>query len=299
MMKKMKTFLVLCMTGVILLAGCGKSTDANDISDKLKDKIATATEEEKDKEEKQEKEEKKESEDLQEEAATQAVESEGKKESEEESKPEKEEDTDYEASYSPVLDEVLEAVTDGYDFEKGYKYISDGLMEKCMYPGDGDLTETVGYVLEDISGDGIPELIVGCDEAYGDNGPKSYIFSVLTLKNDKPFKVFDGWARSSYNWMGDDHFYYSGSGGAAITIFGENHLSRDGSEIIWDDFYFSDEKDGGEIGLYHNTTGVFDAKEAEELQISQSEFFSKMDDYESVCKLLSWTPIGSYKGSGH
>ncbi|WP_031555739.1 hypothetical protein [Oribacterium sp. FC2011] len=198
----------------------------------------------------------------------------------------------YEALYSPVLEEVREVVTNGYDHDKEYKYVSNGLMEKCMYPGDDDLTKAVGYVLKDVSRDGIPELIIGCDEKYGDNEPRSYIFNLFTLKDDEVQSVFDGWARSSYQWMGDDHFYYSGSGGAAITIFGENHLSPDGTEIVWDDFYFSDEKEVGNIGLYHNTSGIFDAGKAEELDMSDSEFFDKMDDYESKCQMLSWTPVG-------
>ena len=198
----------------------------------------------------------------------------------------------YEALYSPVLEEVREVVTNGYDHDKEYKYVSNGLMEKCMYPGDQDLTKTVGYVLMDVSRDGIPELIIGCDEKFGDNDPRSYIFNVFTLKNDEVLSVFEGWARSSYQWMGDDHFYYSGSGGAAITIFGENHLSADGTEIVWDDFYFSDEKEAGKIGFYHNTSGIFDAGKAEELDMSDNEFFAKMEDYEAECKLLSWTPVG-------
>ena len=76
---------------------------------------------------------------------------------------------DYEVSYAPVLNEVQKVVTSGYDYDKKYKYISDGLMEKCMYPGDGDLSEAVGYVLEDISGDDIPELIIGSELNISDD----------------------------------------------------------------------------------------------------------------------------------
>ncbi len=217
-------------------------------------------------------------------------------EDEDEPEDETEQDKDYEAYYAPVLNETYEIVTDGYDFDRQYEYMSDGLMEKCMYPGDDDLTQAVGYVRWDVSGDGIPELFIGCDEDYGDLGPQSYIYNVFTLKDDKPVYVFDGWARNSYRWMGDDHFCYLGSGGASITIFGENHLSGDGTEIIWDDFYFSDEKGDGQIGLYHNTTGVFDSKGSEELNMSDEEFFDKMEAYEARCEQITWKPMGSYEG---
>ncbi|MCR5651694.1 MAG: hypothetical protein K6F86_10995 [Lachnospiraceae bacterium] len=208
------------------------------------------------------------------------------------------ETADYEAIYTPVLNEVSEFVLSGrdaFDPEKEYSYVSDGLIEKVMYPGDADLAEAVGYVMSDFSGDGIPELLIGCNENDSERGEVSYIFSAFTIKDNAPVSVFSGMVRSSYQYMGNDQFFYSGSGGASITLFGENHLSKDGTKIIWDDFYFSDEKEGGEIGLYHNTSGTFDAAASKELSMEQSEFFERMYAYEDRCELLPFTPIGEWK----
>ncbi len=200
---------------------------------------------------------------------------------------------DHESIYAPILDEVADIVNSGYDYDKSYKYAGNGLMEKAMYPGDKPLAETVGYVLEDISGDGIPELMIGCDEDYSDFGSQSYLFSVFSIKGNKPVQIIDGWARNSYRWIGDGHFYYFGSGGAAYSYFGECHLSEDGTKELWDDFYLTDEKDGGSIGLYHNNTGSSESSQSEELSISEDEFWNKMDEYEARCKLLNWTHIGN------
>jgi hypothetical protein len=93
--------------------------------------------------------------------------------------------------------------------------------------------------------------------------------------------------------MHNGHFCYWGSGGAMITLMGENHLSENGQEIIWDDFYFTDEKTGGEVGIYHNTSGLFDAEKSEELNITQEQFSQIMSGYDGRCALLSWTSIGS------
>ncbi len=224
-------------------------------------------------------------------------------ETEEGSEPEKEEEpiaetveeTDYEALYAPVFSEVIDTIKEGYDYEKEYSYMPEGLIEKIMYRADEDLLQVIGYVMKDVSGDGIPELLIGCDEDYG-TGPQSYIFSVFTIAEGEPFSVFEGWSRSDYRWMGDDHFYYFGSGGVSISLFGENHLCKDGTEIVWDDFYFSDEDTDGEVGFYHNTTGVFDTGEAEKLDMSDSEFFGLMEEYEARCQMLPWTPIGDYQG---
>lgn len=283
MKRKLITMILMSAITCCLFAGCGSASQAQ--PDKT-DEVKSETDEVKEASLKFE--------NKSEEKTEEKTEEKAEEKSEEVPETVTGEKKDYEVSYAPVLNEVQKVVTSGYDYDKKYKYISDGLMEKCMYPGDGDLSEAVGYVLEDISGDDIPELIIGSDEEYGDYPKQSYIFSVFSVQNDKPIKVFDGWARSSYRWIGDDHFYYCGSGGAAITLFGKNHLSKDGLEIVWDDFYFSDEKVGGDIGLYHNTTGIFDANESEELNISDDKFWAMMDDYEKQCKLLSWTPIGKY-----
>ncbi|MCR5403715.1 MAG: hypothetical protein K6E91_07865 [Butyrivibrio sp.] len=283
MKRKVITLILMSAITCCLFSGCGKATDTDlDKNNKVKSEAVGEKEADRKAEEKTEAKSDKKSEEKSEEKPR------------EQSEAESEAESDYEVNYASVLDEVYKVVTAGYDYDKKYKYISDGLMEKCMYPGDKDLSEAVGYILEDISGDDIPELIIGSDEQYGDSGRQSYIYSIFALRNGKPLKVFDGWARSSYRWMGDDHFYYSGSIGAVNTLFGKNHLSKDGSEIIWDDFYFTDEKDVGVIGLYHNTTGLFDAGKAEELSIPEDEFWTIMDDYESQCKLFSWTPIGKY-----
>ena len=202
-------------------------------------------------------------------------------------------DPDYESIYAPILTEVLEVVENGYDYENEYRYVSDGLIEKIMYPGEGDLMDTVGYVLMDVSGDQIPELLIGCDEVYDTAHPESYFFEVYTVKDGEPYPVFEGWARSNYSWMGDGHFYYLGSNGAMSTLMGENHLCKDGTEIVWDDFYFTEEKADGEIGYYHNTTGIYDTEKSEELSAFEDSFMELMDDYEARCQRLSWTPIGS------
>ncbi|MBR5360095.1 MAG: hypothetical protein IK123_04310, partial [Lachnospiraceae bacterium] len=84
--------------------------------------------------------------------------------------------------------------------DREYDYISTGLMEKVSYAEDDHLLYDIGYVMTDISGDGIPELIIGYDDdiQYDDLDEQSYILSVYTVKNKEPFCVIEGWARNSY-----------------------------------------------------------------------------------------------------
>lgn len=202
---------------------------------------------------------------------------------------------DYSAFYAPVIEEILGMIEDGYDYEKEYQYCSNGIMERVNYGKKDELLKSIGYKIEDISGDAIPELLIGEDQNNGEEKePESYLFSVFTCKDGEIYCTLDGWARSSYRYLGEGSFFYLGSGGAMYTTIAECHLSHDGSEIIFDDCYFTYDKNGGnEMGYYHNTTGVVDPKEAEELDISPEEFWEIEEDNEY--KNITWTPVGEFK----
>ncbi|SEP78921.1 hypothetical protein SAMN02910369_00638 [Lachnospiraceae bacterium NE2001] len=193
-------------------------------------------------------------------------------------------------AYYPILDEAYSLVQDGYDEDREYEYMSSGIMEEISY-GDPD---SLGYVFMDLNGDDSPELLIGKNGSSdgSETDDAAFIYEGYTLKNGKPVGFLSGWARSSYYWIGDDHFYYAGSGGAMNTAFGECHLSEEGEILIWDDFYFSDEKEGGEMGIYHNHSGVWDSNESEELTMSSDDFWAISEGYEF--KLLEWNPLTGY-----
>ncbi len=279
MKRKSLATVIICLIGAMLLIGCGESKSSEiDLKDKLEN-VKEDTEKKEDDGKDVEKPEKK------------------KKKNKKKDKKQEEpaaEEVDYEALYAPVFDEVLEVLDYGFNMDKEYTYVSGGLSDMVMYSQDGNLFDKIGYQMTDLSGDGVPELLIGSNEEYERN-TRSYIYSLCSIIDDKPALVAAGSARSSYNYMGDGHFYYQGSGGVAITIIGENHLSRDGSELVWDDFYFTDEKENGEIGIYYNNTGVFGADDAEELDISENEFSEKMSEFQDRCVTIPWTPIGDYR----
>ena len=207
--------------------------------------------------------------------------------------------TDYEKLYAPVFDEVSEVLHNGFDYDMQYDYVSDGLMERVMYPGEEDLLDDVGYVMEDVSGDGIPELMIGYNEPFDAEGiERSFVLGVYTLSDGEPCTVISGWARNRYWPLPDGHLYNSGSSGASNTAFGENHLSKDGTEVIWDDFYFSEENASGGLVFFHNTSGIWDRSGSERMDIPERKFGSIMDGDEEQCILFPWTPMRDYEGSG-
>ena len=199
---------------------------------------------------------------------------------------------DYEALYAPVLDETLEKIYDRLESDDPVRYVPSGIVEMIMYEPTESLLDEVCYVIEDVSGDGIPELLMGYD-SESEEQETSYIMGVYTLKNDEPYCTIDGMARSSFRWMGNGYFYYIGSGGAAYTYIGKCRLSEDGAEIIWDDYYFTDPtEDGMDVEYYHNTTGSDDTDESE---VFDGDFWSVTDKLMYRCKTIAWSPMRSYE----
>ena len=188
-------------------------------------------------------------------------------------------ETHYEGLYAPVVTEIAEVMQNGYDENRDYNYLGMGLMEKLMYEGKEALQMTIGYAIMDINGDEIPELLIGETVYNGfDGSESSTIYMGYSIVDGELVNFLDGYARSSYQWLGDDSFYYFGSNGAMSSMFGSCHLSADGKELEWDDFYFSDEANG-EIFFYHNTTGEFDKEKSDWLNLSEEEFWKIMDTY--------------------
>ena len=209
------------------------------------------------------------------------------------------EKVDYEVLYEPVLSETLEYIY-SRDIEHDYEleYVPMGIMEMVMYQPTETLLDDICYVIEDISGDGIPELMMGYDSDPEGLGLQSYVMGLYTLKDDKPRLIMEGFARSNYRWIGNGGFFYYGSGGAAYTYIGKCHLSEDGLDVIWNDYYFTEPTDDGMgMDVYHNKTGSDDIEESE---LFDGNFWTTEENYIARCKALGWDSIRNYSGNtGH
>ena len=148
--------------------------------------------------------------------------------------------TYYEKFYAPVLQEIYDYIINGSEGDKTTKYVPIGLMEKRAHEDAAKVLANVGYRIGDVSGDGIPELLIVDNEEseYDDGANNSSIFGIFTDKKGELFMTIDASARSAHYWFGDNTFYYLGSGGAANTMVGTYKLTKDGTSSDWDNFYF-------------------------------------------------------------
>ena len=198
---------------------------------------------------------------------------------------------DYTETYEDVLAKVyafIENIEDEVGPEDGFM----GVWDAAMALEDTALSE-IGYVFKDLNGDGVSELLIGSfhkEEAYTNNE----IYMVYTLENENPVFLLEGRSRSFYALKEDNSFYYSGSNGAAYSIFGIYHLAEDNT-MTCDDYYFTYPRDDDPVAieLFHNTTGAYDREASEKLVISLEDFWLLDEEAAQGTAKLEATPFSA------
>ena len=202
---------------------------------------------------------------------------------------------DYAEVYAPILDAYYELIYYGTADEKIES--TTGVMELLTYEGFDEAAEQFGYSIEDISGDGVPELLMSFIHEETEEGFFGRdIFAVYCCNDDEVQRVIDGGGRQSYCMMENGDIFYMGSAGAAYSIFGTYALSEDGAELICKDYYFTHEVDGdfANIGCFHNTTGEWDVDASEKMDVTLDEFWQMELDLMEQVALVEVQPFTDY-----
>ena len=152
-----------------------------------------------------------------------------------------------------------------------------GVLESARGMGK-DAVDGMGYLIEDLSGDGVPELAVGSLREYGGE-----VYALYTLVDNEPELVFEGWYRNSYTYVdvcvGDSSSFYNlGSSSAVESCQGVFTLARNGRELDWKRFYFTYAENGDldNVSVYANTTGSWEPEESELADMTLEEYYERL-----------------------
>lgn len=86
--------------------------------------------------------------------------------------------------------------------------------------------ETLGYILRDLDGNGVEELIFG---ENGENGWDGIVYDLYTIADGEVVHIFDGWARNRYYLCENGCIANESSGGAAYSTYA--YYTYEGTEL--------------------------------------------------------------------
>lgn len=176
-----------------------------------------------------------------------------------------------------------------------YEYGTVGIGEQAIFRSTDEVLESTGFAIIDLSGDGLPELIIG--EIVVDTEPNKLIapiYAVFALQDEEPVLTFTGWYRNAYFYHGNGRFYNQGSNGAMYSIYGSYKISPDGLNLDCEHYIFTYEKDESktEIGYYYNTTCKDD--KAASVELSEEEALEKIEALSSEPVAIDLIPFSEY-----
>lgn len=171
-----------------------------------------------------------------------------------------------------------------------------GLLEAAAGKTGQEALQSVGYLIEDLNGNGVPELIIGSMPQPGDpDEQEQTIFAVYAMQGERPLLLLEGWARNRYSPLGGGRFFYQGADGAMRSAFGVFALSGEGPSLLCEEFYFTEEKEGGqELDLFHNALGLTDPARSTKWRAGEPAFWQKREALRQQVTQLDLLPFSAY-----
>lgn len=183
------------------------------------------------------------------------------------------------------------------DAPAGSGLVGIGVREACIGRNVEESLAGIGYILYDVDGNGVRELIIA---DTGDDLWDNRILNMYTIREDEAVMLLDGVMRGRFYILSDGIIYYEGDGGVGHNIFATYRMGADGASLEPIDYYFSDYAEGasydGGVSWFHNTTGEHDMKISEVMEWENEEIPWKMqEEFVEQVMLLELIPFSVYR----
>lgn len=215
--------------------------------------------------------------------------------------PVKQGDIDGYTAYRDILTHMVRIMeSDGA--EGNYDPGEVGIMEELprVLEQNGSAVEAFGYIIEDLSGDGVPELVIGDrrQDEFVTEGNK--IYALYTLVGNTPELVFEGGTGYDYYLTENRNVFEIGGYTRMHPYFGLFKMSKDAINREYLDFYFTVEKEAlGKLGFYHNHKGIADPEISKEIKhdVEEEGIGEYMKDIRKTVVRVPFYPFSAYEVS--
>ena len=146
-----------------------------------------------------------------------------------------------------------------------------------------DYYQTPGWLLRDLDGDGIPELLLGAD--WGDG--HSVIFNIYRLDGAKAVRVVDGWNRNRWYLCTDGSLANEGSSSAFESSYSYYRYTSGELQHL-ETLLYLDDGSGGSPWRYSVTTDQY-VNSGDFHSVTEAEATAVMDKY--THETLAFTPF--------
>ena len=144
-----------------------------------------------------------------------------------------------------------------------------------------DYYQTPGWLLRDLDGDGIPELLLGAD--WGDG--HSVIFNIYRLDGAKAVRVVDGWNRSRWYLCTDGSLANEGSSSAFESSYSYYRYTSGELQHL-ETLLYLDGGSGGSPWRYSVTTDQY-VSSGDFHSVTEAEATAVMDKYTHETLILT------------
>ena len=206
----------------------------------------------------------------------------------------------YEREYGKLVEGIYNFVNDG-NMDKVPQQGMTGIYELRDRMGYVDALNMLGYTLQDINNDKVPELIFAIldNEKQGKGYYGKDIYAVYTFVDGKIKFVDEGWARSNLQLLPNNMLLTRGNSSNTDYVLVLEDLLPNGNKRCVD-MYFTRSKSNNEPGLdvYRNDVGRADVAVSQKTNMTADDFFDMGAEMAGDSVKLELLPLKEYKQRG-